>query len=312
MILSAIAFALQTDRLLIVGESGPGKGKHVVLLAGDEEYRSEEMLPQLAKILAVRHGFKCTVLFSQGAGGVVEPDEQGNQPGLEALDSADLCIVMLRFRCWPDAQMKHFADYVVRGKPVIGIRTATHAFAYPPDSKSAYAGYSWNRADGGFGRKILGETWISHWGQHGVQGTRAVGGGRKIEVTTDVYEAHPPKDVEVLLRGIVTQSLEPGAPAATGNKVTSFGAKQELNDPAMPVAWTRLLDDKQRVFTTTMGSATDLLDTGFRDLLVSQVYWCLDMQSNKPLAVGLVGDYKPSKFGFGGYQKGLKIADFGR
>ena len=42
---------------------GPGQGKHIVFLTGDEEYRSEEGLPMLAKILSQRHGFQCTVLF---------------------------------------------------------------------------------------------------------------------------------------------------------------------------------------------------------------------------------------------------------
>ncbi|MFW6163562.1 MAG: hypothetical protein ACODAJ_12395 [Planctomycetota bacterium] len=46
------------------GKDGPGEGKHIVLIAGDDEYRSEELIPQLAKILAVHHGFKCTVLFA--------------------------------------------------------------------------------------------------------------------------------------------------------------------------------------------------------------------------------------------------------
>ncbi|HEX8312620.1 MAG TPA: hypothetical protein VF614_14960, partial [Chthoniobacteraceae bacterium] len=46
------------------GKEGAGKGKHVVLLAGDEEYRSEEALPQLGKILSQHHGFKSTVVFS--------------------------------------------------------------------------------------------------------------------------------------------------------------------------------------------------------------------------------------------------------
>ncbi|HEX8202659.1 MAG TPA: hypothetical protein VF590_19435, partial [Isosphaeraceae bacterium] len=46
------------------GGQGPGRGKHVVLISGDEEYRSEEALPQLARILAEHHGFRCTVLFA--------------------------------------------------------------------------------------------------------------------------------------------------------------------------------------------------------------------------------------------------------
>src|ERR1700722_4338033 len=73
------------------GGDGPGKGKHIVFVSGDEEYRSEEGLPQLAKILAVHHGFKCTVLFSvDPKDGTINPNETQNIPGLEALQTADL------------------------------------------------------------------------------------------------------------------------------------------------------------------------------------------------------------------------------
>ena len=72
------------------GGDGPGAGKHVVLVSGDEEYRSEEGLPQLGKILSVRHGFRCTVLFAiDPATGEINPDVNDNIPGLEALDDAD-------------------------------------------------------------------------------------------------------------------------------------------------------------------------------------------------------------------------------
>src|SRR6059058_1463741 len=95
------------------GKKGPGQGKHIVFLSGDEEYRSEEGLPMLAKILAVRHGFKCTVLFSiNPTDGTIDPVVQTNTPGMAALDSADLCVMALRFRELPDSQMKHFVDYV--------------------------------------------------------------------------------------------------------------------------------------------------------------------------------------------------------
>jgi len=62
--LASAAGSYAADPLIYQGKEGPGKGKHIVFLAGDEEYRSEEGLPMLAQILAVRHGFKCTVLFS--------------------------------------------------------------------------------------------------------------------------------------------------------------------------------------------------------------------------------------------------------
>ncbi len=72
------------------GFDGPGKGIHVVLVSGDEEYRSEEAFPQLGKILALHHGFKCTVLFNMDPdSGTIDPDNTRNIPGLEALRSAD-------------------------------------------------------------------------------------------------------------------------------------------------------------------------------------------------------------------------------
>src|SRR2546428_6925108 len=111
------------------GYDGPGKGKHIVLVSGDEEYRSEEALPQLAKVLARQHGFKCTVLFAiDRKDGTINPTQNDNIPGLEALDTADLMIIFTRFRDLPDEQMKHIVDYLESGKPIIGMRTATHAF----------------------------------------------------------------------------------------------------------------------------------------------------------------------------------------
>ena len=128
LMLSLVSSTLAKDWVVYEGTNGPGLGKHIVFLVGDEEYRSEEGLPMLAKILAVRHGFKCTVLFSiNPADGTIDPTVQTNTPGLAALDSADLCVMGLRFREWPDADMKHFVDYFNRGKPIIGLRTSTHA-----------------------------------------------------------------------------------------------------------------------------------------------------------------------------------------
>src|SRR5213592_2009538 len=111
------------------GFDGPGKGKHIVLISGDEEYRSEEALPQLGKILAKRHGFKCTVLFAiNKQTGEIDPNAGDHIPGTEALKTADLMILALRFRHLPPEQMKPIDEYVNSGKPIIGMRTATHSF----------------------------------------------------------------------------------------------------------------------------------------------------------------------------------------
>ena len=99
------------------GGEGPGQGKNVVLISGDEEYRSEEALPQLAKILAKHHGFTCTVLFAIGKDGTIDPNRNDNIPGLEALRKADLMIIATRFRDLPEDQMKEIVDYVESGRP---------------------------------------------------------------------------------------------------------------------------------------------------------------------------------------------------
>ncbi|MFM8435169.1 MAG: hypothetical protein ACKOBP_07475, partial [Planctomycetia bacterium] len=163
--------------LVVEGGDGPGKGKHVVLVSGDEEYRSEEGLTQLAKILAKRHGFTCTVLYAiDPATGTIDPMNPKNIPGLEALRKADLMVIATRFRSLPDGQMREVDAYLKAGKPVIGLRTATHAFNLPPESPFARYGWNYNCADfpEGFGRQVLGETWISHHGHHGHESTRGL------------------------------------------------------------------------------------------------------------------------------------------
>src|SRR5215471_10663547 len=185
---------LATDWLTLpAAKSGPGNGKRIVLVTGDDEYRSEQALPQLAKILA-KHGFDCTVLFAIDPDDhTIKPERNDNIPGLEALDRADLMVLFTRLRNLPDAQMKHIVDYVESGRPIVGIRTATHAF----DLKTSptYRRYSWNSKewDGGFGRQVLGETWISHHGRHSVQATRAL--------TAPGQERSP------ILRGVVSGAI---------------------------------------------------------------------------------------------------------
>ncbi len=313
--------ASAADFVVYEGTSGPGKGKHIVLVSGDEEYRSEEALPQLGQILAKHHGFKCTVLFPVDKDGTINPNVS-NIPGLEALDTADLMIVALRFRDLPDEQMKHFVDYVESGKPIMGLRTATHSFNIK--SGKTYAKYSHNAGDAdykqGFGRQVLGETWINHHGKHGSQATRGIFAegeekspllkgieNRTIFGPTDVYTVRLPLpgDSKPLVLGEVVEGMKEDDKALAGDK----------NSPMMPVAWTKTYDaangKKARVFTTTMGAATDLINEPFRRLLVNASFWALNMDEKIPAKanVELVGDFKPSKFSFGGFVKGVKPAD---
>ena len=125
----SFASPLSAADLVFEGTSGIGQGKHIVFLAGDHEYRSEESLPALARILAKHHGFKCTVLFNiDPNSGEIVAGTPSNMPGMEALETADLAVVFLRFQNLPAEQMKHLDAYLNRGGPVVGMRTATHAF----------------------------------------------------------------------------------------------------------------------------------------------------------------------------------------
>ncbi len=299
------------------GGDGPGKGKHIVLLAGDQEYRSEEAMPMLAKILAKRHGFTCTVLFSIDPDGTINPDADQSLGKPEALESADAIITALRFRKWPDATMGIFEKAVGKGIPIIGLRTSTHMFQLPGTS-----GYSkFNK----FGKDVLGEQWVNHWGKHGSEGTRAIPesaaandpllrGVGEIFCTTDVYEAYPPSDATILLRGQVVNGMTAKDPAAAYQKQRASDKQmQDINTPMMPIAWHREVktgDKSQRVLCTTMGAATDLTEENLRRLVVNGVFWGLGMDVPAKADVTIVGDYQPEKFGVGGGKKGLKAADF--
>jgi len=302
------------------GFDGPGKGKHLVLVSGDEEYRSEETLPQLGKILAKHHGFRCTVLFAiDPKDGTINPNVLDNIPGLEALENADLMVIFTRMRNLPDEQMKYIVDYVEAGKPIVALRTATHAFA---QKSQTYAKYNWQdkATNGGFGRWALGETWVSHHGDHGKQSGRGVIAKDQknhpilrgihdgdIWGPTDVYGVRLPlpDDSQPLVLGQVLEGMKPTDKPVEGKK----------NDPMMPVAWTKSYKTEKgmtgKAFTTTMGASQDLESEGLRRLLVNACYWGVGMEEKIPekSKVDIVGEYKPLPFKFNGAAKGVKPAD---
>ena len=227
--------------------------------------------------------------------------------------------MLLRFRKWNEEALAKFDAAVKRGVPIIALRTSTHAFAGIP-SESPFAGWNWNN-EGGFGKKILGETWVSHWGRHKSEATRGViepanakepilNGVSDIFGTTDVYEAAPPADAKILVRGQVLEGMTPESMALEASKKRADKTEQKVNDPMMPVAWTRVVKNdagtENKVFCTTMGAATDLTNESLRRLIVNAVYWGLSLDVPAKAEVSLVGSYNPSAYGFKGYQKGIK------
>jgi len=305
--------------ITFAGGAGAGKGKHIVLISGDEEYRSEEALPMLAQILAERHGFTCTVLFAiDSLTGEINPNERSNIPGLSALETADLMLIFTRFRELPPEQMRYIDAYLTAGRPVLGLRTATHAFHYSDDPNDRYAHYDFQSKEPGwekgFGKIVLGETWVDHHGIHGREGTRAVhsetatahpilNGVTDIWVPTDVYTVSLPPGTDVLLCGHSTSGMTADAPINTEKE-------------ALPVAWTRrytLPGGKTgKAFVTTMGASVDLQNEDLRRLLVNACFWAAGLEQQIPdrADVDLVAPYEPTMFGFDGFQKGKTPADY--
>jgi hypothetical protein len=305
------------DWVLYEGKQGPGNGKHIVLISGDEEYRSEEALPMLGKILAVHHGFDCTVLFPiNPADGTIDPNNQTNIPGFDRVASADLVVLFTRFRELPDRQMKLFVDHLNAGKPILGIRTATHAFQYQRNKQSAYAKYDWRSKQwpGGFGQQVLGDTWISHHGLHGKESARGLINGlyeghpvlrgvKDIWGPTDVYGIkNLPADAKVLVFGQVLSGME-------SDDSPNFGKS------IMPMIWLR--DHKAesgntaKILCSTIGAAPDLESEDLRRLFVNFCYWSVGLGEKIPAKnnVAFVGEFKPTFFGFNKGKKGIKPAD---
>ena len=316
---AVVAPAAPSPTITYEARPGPGKSRHLVFLTGDEEYRGEEGLPMLAKILSQRHGFKCTVLFALDPDGTINPDNNTSVGGVEALDTADGIVMALRFRQWPDAAMKHFADAVARGVPIVALRTSTHAFRFPANSPSRYTHFN------NFGREVLGENWVSHWGANRRGATRGViepgaendpilRGVSNVFGDSGVYETHPVAESKILMRGYVLKGMNPAdEPDAYRKKRHSDNEEQGINDPAMPVAWTRThtpaSGKPNRVFCTTMGAATDLANEGLRRMIVNAVLWGFAIEIPAQTDVRFVDPFEPATYAFKGFRRGITPDD---
>lgn len=317
------------------GNNEVKKKYKIVLVSGDEEYRSEEALPMLAKILSVHHGFDCIVLFAQDPKhpGIIDPNETKNIPGLEQLDDADLMILFTRFRELPDEQMEHFQKHLEKGKPVIGIRTATHAFHFVDTTSTWKHWGNYYQGDekewtGGFGRKILGVNWFSHHGHHKHQSTRGIFApgtnahpllngieDSSIWGPTDVYGVPLPLSdaIDPILLGQVIDRKNEfdeadvlfGMRPSDMDVATKNEANKNVlnpNDPMMPIVWTKTYEiengRKGKAITSTIGSSTDLLNEPLRRLFVNAAYHLLTLPVPEKAEVSIVGDYKPTQFQF--------------
>ena len=251
--------------LASIGHAQP----HLVFVVGEGEYRSEVTMPALAQVLKDHYDFRTTVLIDEALHG----GEENSISGLEALETADLLVLYLRFRQLPENQLALLQKYIDRGGPIVAFRTTTHAFNYDGDDPRAA---KWNS----FGARELGAPWIYHYG-HGAStdattvGEHPVLAGVRPEFhvrswTYHVRPDYPPKDAKILVQG--RPVLPEGA----------RGGDETVN----PIAWTHTHSGGGRVFTTTMGHPEDFSVSDFRRLIVNGVYWCLEREAPRRYAPG--------------------------
>ncbi|MBM3903233.1 MAG: ThuA domain-containing protein [Verrucomicrobia bacterium] len=293
------------------GKSGPGRGKRVVLIAADQEYRSEHAMPMLARILSTHHGFDCTVLFGVNEKGEVDPTlpvypEEGRVfrehhiPGLERLAQADLVLFFPRLLTLPMRERQLIVDYIDSGRPILSLRTGNHGF---------HAALPY-RIDGrivDWGNEVLGGGFMNHHGQWQADSTRGV--------IVEAMKDHP------ILRGVrdiwgpsdVYRTYKEGGSLPAGSTALVWGQPLLGRKPTdrpnpdlepLPVAWFKHWKTRNgrqaRVFQSTMGSAQDLECADLRRLVINAIYWGLGMESaiTPDRSVDLVGPYAPPESGF--------------
>ena len=283
----------------------------VVLIAGDEEYRSEETLPMLASILRRDHGFKTRILFSLDEEGRVDPERLDHIPGTEILAKADLMVLFTRFRALPDRQVEPILEYARSGRPIVGIRTATHAFRYPEDHPRAAA------LNDDWPQQVLGQRWITHHGHFDE-------GAAPLTIVTPEGTDHPsmrgvgPFDAYSWLYHVDGGGDALPAEAErlmAGRAVKSAHGESSRFPRSNPVTWAIERDDPElprRVFFTTLGHPYDFRSEDARRMLVQGVLWSLGREDSIPptgLSVPSPRGWRPTNAGFGSQRRDRTPSD---
>lgn len=319
--LFGFAFPLISKPLVYEGGEGIGKGKHIVFIANDHEYRSEETCPALAKILAKHHGFKCTVIFGLDENGAIKGGGR-DMPGVEALKDADLLFLYARFMDLPDEQVNPLVEYFERGGPVVGVRTSTHCFN-GQDGKWEKLNFNYTGEDyfGGLGEQIFGNTWHkergqSHYGSNHEMGCRItpdasakghpiLKGVKSIHAYSGAYKSQPPADATPLLEVQVLNTFHASNSINTEKPIVNAGWSR---DSYVAPSGTK---KKARVVYASYGASEDLLSEDGCRFLVNACLWAGGWEKRiKPnLNVDIVGGFQPSAYNNGVGINGVKPQD---
>ena len=242
----AFAVLLVTFVAIVLFGAPAQRSANVVLISGEYEYFSSNSLPAFKQLLETNYQFKCTYL---------ERTAGNDIPGLEALDHADLAILFIRRMTLPEDQLARLKKFLASGKPIIGLRTASHAFE------------NWKEWD----HEVLGGNYHMHH-------------GNTLMATARINKqnaAHP------ILKNVAPEfetagSLYKTTPLASNTTLLLMGSV-EGQDPE-PIAWTHEYHGA-RVFYTSLGHPKDFENQSFRNLLVNAVFWCLGKTPPSAVAI---------------------------
>lgn len=279
------------------------KSPHIVFVTGDEEYRSEESMPMLANLAKRELNAKVTICYALDSTGTVDPNRTDHIAGLEALNTADLMVIFTRFRALPESERTAITDYAESGRPIVGFRTATHAFKYD-DPALEYWNNEWPT-------KVFGQQWITHHG-HFDDGMLPV---------TEVYKTDKKHPILNGFNSIKAYSwlyhVDGGdwalygdsEPILVGRSLKSqhqMDGKLDKFPITNPVAWTKSYTGtsgvKARVFFTTLGHPFDFKMPEVRKIALNGIFWALEKEHQIPEAgtnVSLDFAYEPNNSGFG-------------
>jgi type 1 glutamine amidotransferase len=242
----------------VAQSAAPAKrAPHVFFLIGEAEYDTKTTVPAFARAELEPRGIRCT--FS------LLPSEESNDfPNVDALKDADLLFVSVRRHTPPAAQMAVIRAHVAAGKPVVGIRTASHAFALrgkPGQPAPIPEGHAdWPEFD----HDVLGGNYDNHYG-HGIETFGKI---------VAAQAQHP------VLKGIGADEFKvpshlyknPNLPAWVTVLMT---ARMTGRPEVEPIAWVNNKDGR-RVFYTSLGAPEDFAVPQFRQLLLNGIQWALE------------------------------------
>jgi type 1 glutamine amidotransferase/nicotinamidase-related amidase len=232
----------------------------IAILMAEDEYKTEITLPPWS-ISHLGKQYRLRWIFGSET-------ERHDIPGIDAVREADLLIVSVRRRPLPAKQLAAIRQFAQAGKPMLGIRTASHAFSVRQNTPSATATEldQWPEFD----RQVWGGNYQGH---HGNQWQPAV------NVTNDKHPIFAEWGTE--MNFVTPGSLYKVSPLAM--KAVPLATGKIEGQPAEPVAWTYIRDDGGKSFYTSLGHFEDFdpKDSRVSKMLASAVAWLLSPISNE-------------------------------